>query len=366
MNNEFLLLTIFGLAFLCYTIEKRIAWISHISGICLLILLAMVLSQFGLVPADSEIYNALQGPLVLVAIVLITLGLQLSDVIKLPIKMIVIFLIGVLGTFIGGLVAGYIGSKSLGINAYQLAAQLTASYIGGGENAAAMQKVFNIPHHYFVSVFAVDNIVTSLWMIFSIWYGDDKEKDTTIKHHDGSNFDGTNTTITSILGCLFISLAIVMLANYTAKHIGLLHPVLWMSIFAIITGQIPMLKEHLKSGYLIGTVIFSGFFFSIGASSDLRAVFHLPSLIIAMPFIIVFIHGVIMISAAYFLNISKISTMVISQALIGGPATAVSVAIARKWKNGISLGIILGILGYAIANFFGVFVYNILQYFFPR
>ena len=96
--------------------------------------------------------------------------------------------------------------------------------------------------------------------------------------------------------------------------------------------------------------------------SDLRAVFGLPLAIIAMPFIVVGCHAGFVFTAARLLKVSRSSTSVVSQVLIGGPATAVAVAQARKWKSGISIGIILGVLGYAIANFFGVLVHRILMF----
>jgi uncharacterized membrane protein len=68
------------------------------------------------------------------------------------------------------------------------------------------------------------------------------------------------------------------------------------------------------------------------------------------------------IPTAYYLGVTRISTVIASQSLIGGPATAVAIAQAKNWKSGISIGIILGVLGYAVANFFGVLVYNFLQF----
>jgi uncharacterized membrane protein len=366
MNNQNILLIIFGTAFICYTIERKIAWISHVSSVCLLILFAMLLSQIGIVPKQSELYDFLQGPLLLIALVMMIVGLQLNDILKIPMKIILIFIMGAFGSILGGLFSGYIASKELGVDAYKLAAQLTASYIGGGENAAAMQKIYDIPHNYFVAVFAVDNIVTTLWLVFAICFGNDKNKEVSIIEHDTSNYDGISSNIISIMACLFVSLGVVVLAGLASQYIGYMHKILWISIFALIIGQISILKEYLKSAYIIGSIIFSGFFFSMGAISDLREVLQLPIIIIAMPFIVVSVQAIFIISGAYLFKMSRISTMITSQALIGGPATAVAVAQARKWDAGITIGIILGVFGYATANFLGVFVYNILQFIEPK
>ena len=363
MSDHVLLLIIAASAFVCYGMERRVAWLAHISGVCLLILSGMVLSQAGVVPTKSDLYDFLQGPLVLVGLVMMTVGLHLNDVIRVPWRTLLIFLIGALGSVLGGLVAGYVGSLYLGIDGYKLAAQLTASYIGGGENAVAMQKIFDIPHPYFVAVFAVDDIVTSIWMAFTVWFAADRDKEVDIVEHDASNFDGTSVNIVSIMASIFVSLAVVTLADIAATQIGALHKILWMSIFALIAGHIPGLREYLKPAYVLGASLFAGFFFTIGAMSDISMVLELPPAVIAMPFIVVTIHALTIIPAGHFLRVTRISTMVASQALIGGPATAVAVAHARRWKSGISIGIILGVLGYAIANFFGVLVFNTLQHF---
>lgn len=362
MTNEMLLLIIAASAFFCLVLERNIAWLSHVSGVGLLILVGMVLSFFDIVPAQSDVYDFLQGPVVLIGLVMMTVGLHLNDVIRVPWKTLVVFAAGICGTVFGGLIAGYVGSWSLGGDSYKLAAQLTASYIGGGENAVAMQKIFDIPKEYFVAIFAIDNIVTSLWMAICVWLASDRDKEVNIDDKDASNFDGTRIDITSIIGSIFISMAVVWLAQIAATKIGFIHKILWMSIFALIAGHIPGIRIYLKAAYVLGASLFTGFFFSIGAMSDLSSVVNLPFSIIAMPFIVVGVHGLTIIPIAYFLGVSRISTMVASQALIGGPATSVAVAQARKWKSGISIGIILGVFGYAVANFFGVFVYNLLQF----
>ncbi len=362
MSNQIIFLIIFGSAFICYAVERKIAWIAHVSAVCLLILFAMLLSQIGIVPTQSELYDFFQGPLVLLAITMMTLDFRLKDMIKIPLNIIIIFIAGIIGSIVGGLISGLVASKILGIDAYKLAAQLTASYIGGLENAVAMQKIFDIPNNYFVAAFAIDNIVTSLWIVITIWLANDKGSEIQIAENEASNFDEVRVSIVSIIACLFVSLGIVLLSEYVSKYIGFLHKILWIPIFALIAGQIPMFKEYFKSAYVLGAILFSGFFFSVGAISDLKEILKLPNIIIIMPFIVVFTHAVFIIISAKILKMSRTSTLVVSQVLIGGPGTAVAVAQAKKWKSGISVGIILGVFGYSIANYFGVFVFNLLQF----
>jgi uncharacterized membrane protein len=47
------------------------------------------------------------------------------------------------------------------------------------------------------------------------------------------------------------------------------------------------------------------------------------------------------------------SLSVASQALVGGPATALAVAVAREWPGLVLPGIIMGLLGYAVGTYLG-------------
>ncbi|WP_186643597.1 DUF819 family protein [Fluviispira vulneris] len=365
MSSQFLLLIVSGSALFCYAIERRVAWIAHVSSVGLLIFLAMLLSQLGLVPSHSELYDLFQGPFVLTAIILLILDFRIQDILKVPIKIIAVYVFGAFGSILGGLIAGAVAANSLGIDAYKIAAQLTASYIGGVENAAAMQKLLEIPNTYFIAVLTVDIVVTCLWLQLVIWYGNDKGEEIKISEEEGTPLEGVRVSIVSILTCLFVSLGILILSSFLAKNIGFMHKILWLSILALCAGQIPFLRAQFKSAYVLGAVLFAGFFFSVGASTDFKAILQLPKVLILMPFIVIFTHGLFIIISAYIFKLNKIVYSVTSQSLIGGPGSAVAVAQVRKWKSGVAIAIILGILGYSIANFFGKFVFNFLQFISP-
>ena len=93
MDTEILLLIIFGSALLCYYIERKVAWLFHASSVCLLILLAMFLSQIGVIPTQSELYDQLQGLFLLIAIVIITLNFNIKDILTIPVKIVIIFIV---------------------------------------------------------------------------------------------------------------------------------------------------------------------------------------------------------------------------------------------------------------------------------
>jgi len=366
MDSTKLLFIICVTAGLCYGLERYVSWIAHVSAVCMTILVAMILSAAGIIPSSHEVYEYFTGPAVPVALVLMVFGLHLKEVIRLPIKIILLFLIGVLGSIIGGLVAGLIAFNDLGSESMKVAAQLTASYVGGGENAVAMQKMLDISNETFVAVFAVDNVVTSIWMALTLFWAKKNPTESNTDHPDTSHFDNVKVNIADVIVSIAVALLAVILSNLATKYFGVLHKIMYLSIFALALGQVPLVRRHTKSAYLIGSVIFAGFFFAIGAMSDFTKVAQLPFSVILMPFVVVGIHAAILFPFGYYIRTTSTETALVSQALIGGPATALALAQAKNWRSGISMSLVLGVLGYALGNFAGGIVFYILNFLLNR
>ncbi|RDB36132.1 MAG: DUF819 family protein [Spirobacillus cienkowskii] len=360
MDNQILLLVIFGTLFLCFEIEKKLTWVTHVSSVCLVILVAMLLSQIKIIPSQSEVYDFFQGYAVLIGITLMILNFNIKNILKINYKILIVFLFGLVGSLIGGVIAGYIAHFALGDVAYKLAALFTATYIGGLDNAAAMQKMYNIPETYFTAAFTVDNIITSLWVLVSVWLGKNinaikKTEDNTIQEYENADI-----SLVNISACLFMATFIIIFGKALANKIGFFHSIIWITLLAIIVGQIPIIRKYCKPAYVLGATAFALFFFSVGATVNFNALLELDKIIILMPIIVVFIHAIFIFLAAKMFSINKKATIISSQALIGGPGTAIAVAQAKHWEEYFSTAIILGVLGYTVANFLGAFVFNFL------
>ncbi|MBI4236793.1 MAG: DUF819 family protein [Deltaproteobacteria bacterium] len=357
MEPELLLLVILIVSVLCLSLERKIAWFLHINGICLIILCGVLLAALGFVPHQHALYDFFSGTLVPLAIALLIMSLDIRLLTKLPRKFLAIYAIGIVASMSGALVAALI-FRDLGLDAAKLAAQLGASYIGGGENAVAMQKIFNIPLPLFVGTFAVDNVLTSLWMLLMIFfigpYRVQSEFVGVIEKPPPPMF-----TIIEILSLIFCAIGVVWIAQFLSTRIGLLHTLLYVSLLSILAGQMGWVRRLSQSAYLLGVLLFLPFFFAIGAHSDFAAIARLPAAVLAMPPIVVGVHGLIMVICGKFLRIPRHYLAVASQSLIGGPSTAVAVAQAREWHEGVPIAVIAGVGGYAIANFIGVLIYRL-------
>jgi uncharacterized membrane protein len=348
-------LTCFG----CLWLERRLAIFSHVSGVCLTILVAILLSSLGIIPQSHPLYDFFMGPPVPIAIALMIFGIQFKNLVKLPKRTVLVFAFGIFSSITGGVIAAILCAKSLGENAPKLAAQLTASYIGGNENAVAIYHMLGIPAEIFTASFAVDAIVTSIWMVFTILASRSKIVETEVIDVNNRDFDRCSVTLIEIFMSITLGVVAVELSKLISTHLKFIHPLLLMTFVSFAISRTKWVQTLIRPAYLIGTVLFVPFFFSTGAISKIGALAEISPAVAAMPFIIVITHGILIYTFGWAMKIPSSETSLASQSLIGGAGTAIALAQAKQWKSGISIGLILGLIGYAIANFFGVFVFHI-------
>lgn len=357
----------FIMVLICTTamfLERAASWLAHISGLSIIILSALILSSLGVIPHQSALYNFFTGKAVLAGMALVLFSFNFKDLIALPKRILLIYIIGIAGTIVGGLFAIWLGITFLSSDAIKLGGQLISSYIGGAENDVAIKQALNVPDNLFTSVFAIDNILTSIWMVFTLLLAgrpklsNEEENDINfITEDDKVNAANVFSILFSMLAASFV----LIIANYIYDYTQFISPVLYLTILALGIGQIPQFRKWLAPSYRMGCVLFIFFFFAIGAISNITVIANLPIAVMLMPIIVLSIHGLVIFSSAWLLNIPFLETSVTSQALIGGPSTALAFAQAKNWKQGIPIAMVLGLLGYCIANFIGIITYEILM-----
>jgi uncharacterized membrane protein len=66
------------------------------------------------------------------------------------------------------------------------------------------------------------------------------------------------------------------------------------------------------------------------------------------------IHGIIIFGVGRLVGLDLKTLAVASQANIGGPGSAIALASARGYADRLLPGVAVGLLGYAVGNFFGL------------
>jgi uncharacterized membrane protein len=154
-----------AVVWLSVRLEERFSLVRSLSAALVAILLAMLLSNVGLIPGDSPAYDFLFGPGVMAGIALIMLSVDLRSVIRAGPTMLGAFGIGAVGSAVGAVVAALVFGGAVGPETWKLGGQYTATYIGGGMNFAALAQAFGTSPDLFTAATASDVIVTALWMM---------------------------------------------------------------------------------------------------------------------------------------------------------------------------------------------------------
>ena len=71
-------------------------------------------------------------------------------------------------------------------------------------------------------------------------------------------------------------------------------------------------------------------------------------------------HLLVLMIGTKLLKIDLAEALVASNACIMGPATAAAIAAGQGWRGLVTPGLLVGVLGYVIANFLGVAVTELL------
>ena len=110
----------------------------------------------------------------------------------------------------------------------------------------------------------------------------------------------------------------------------------------------------------IGNVMMLIWFVTIGCGCDIAPIIKYGALTLVFFAIAFVVMSLITFTVGRFFKISMEEIMACIIAAIGGPPTAAALAISNGWNALIVPGMLVGIYGYIIGNYFGVFVGNML------
>lgn len=355
-------------------------WAERLGATMIMIALGLILGNTGIATQNSDVYDPIMGYIIPISIALLLFRLDFKELKQIKPAYLFYFLFGSLATITGGVVTFYLFGDRIGPDAWRLVGQLVASYIGGGENAVAVAKALDVPKDLFTSAFAADNVVTTIWMMVGLsapiglsrFFSNEMPQQEIAAAKEHAKPYTSAEFLPSLFYSLTLACAILLVSSAMAKPIRAwaeLHQmqwlkfnttIIWVTTLALIVAQTP-LQKHLKVSYTFGMLLFLYFFFSMGAVSSISEIVRLGPAVFVFVATIVAVHGALMIAAGKIGRADLATIFVCSQANIGGPSTAVALAEANGWTHMVTPGILLGVLGYAMANYIGIALAQILR-----
>lgn len=366
-----------GAAALSFWVERRWSALSRVGAALLAILFGAVLSNLGFVPHQSVVYDSIGGPVTSLAIAWLLLSVNIRDLRLAGRPILVAFGIAALGTAAGAFVGAVLFGGVFGDDAWRLAGTLTGTYSGGSVNFVAVARGVELPDRLFAGTTAADALTTALWLGVTLllplqlrrWYppipesaetgvGGGPAVDEDGEHHPFFMKERVSTLDLSLL----LGAGLIMLL--AAELLGALTPripsVLWLTTLALGLGHLTALGR-VPGAMQLGSLALQLFFVLIGIHSRLSEILAVGLEVFWLTVVVVGVHGLVVYGVGRILKLDLATLSVASQAAVGGPSSAMAVAVAREWRGLILPGIAVGLFGYAVGNYLGFAVANLVR-----
>ena len=378
------LLYIFALIVLCSFIiilEKKHKGkvFDYIPGIVILYFTTMVLSNLGLWENNKDItniYNMVKSSLLPCLIFLMLLRCDLREIVKLGPKMIIGFFASSISIAIGFILTYIIFKNFYEPESWKSFAVLCGTWMGGAGNMVAIQEALNVDDAKMGYALLMDSVNYSIWVMillasvpFASKFNKWTKADINIINTVGEKLKYKNKKTKKIN---LIDIMVLLIIGYAVSTIslklGMLMPSVdflnsstWTILIATILGTLGALT---KLGKLSGSNQISNIMlYMVVALIASRANFNdLQSahIYIISGFIILFIHGIVLMIFAIIFKLDLFTCEVASLANIGGVASAPILAGTYNEKL-IPVGILMALMGYIIGTGGGLLVGKILS-----
>ncbi|PTX64527.1 putative membrane protein [Melghirimyces profundicolus] len=382
MPSDALIATPFGvgavitsLIAVSFWLDRKFRLFSFLGTAILVITGAAVLVNLGVIPPSvgveqlNPIYTFANDYGIPIAIVLLLLSSDLSQLRSLGRRAGLAFLLGALGTAAGAMVAVWLTAGGIGPDAWKLGGQFAASYIGGGVNYAAVGSALGTPETLYATGAAADNLMTNFWMVMTAllpalllrWYPSIRDRASFGPDGSGTEFWNRKEASTQDLIVLTAVTFIVVAAAEAVTPVingwaGFEIPsVIWYTTLALLLSFLTPVNR-LKGGEEMGNFILHFFFATMGAGTILSTLVDKGPVVLLFLAVMVGIHALILFGMGRIFKVEAELLAVTSQACVGGPSTALALASSKGWTSLVTPAVLLGVLGYAVGNYVGIFI----------
>jgi uncharacterized membrane protein len=343
-----------------------------------------VLSNFGVIPSESELYVFIRRVLLPASLVLLVLATDIPAVLSLGRDAVVLFLAGTASIAIGGPVAflalGWMFPIEALDQAWRGLAALCGSWIGGGANFVAVGESAGATPATMSLMVVVDVGVANVWTAMLLLFaGRESQMDARIGA-DRRRIDAVRERVERYQADVARPANLADLLLILAIGIGATGLVTWIAGFlpdigTIINGftwvvclvtaigvalSFTRLRRLEGAGAsTVGSVFLYLLVATIGASARFSHVLdNVPLLAVGALWML--FHAVAMLAVRQFLGAPVFFLAVGSQANVGGAASAPVVAAAFHPALA-TVGVLLAVLGYVLGTYVGILVAFVLQ-----
>ena len=387
------LLTLWGIivvvAAMSIVLEQKYSWAGKISGAIIALVSAIILSNTGIIPTASPAYDAVWTFIVPLAIPLLLFHVNFKKIWKESGRMLLIFLISSIGTVAGTILSFFLLKDTIPY-LDRIGGMMSASYVGGGVNFAAMTAKFAAPEDLVSATVVADNLMMALVFItlmaiptlrfFQKIYPHPHVLQ--VEREAASNGGKTNAenfwkrqdiSLKDIAMSLGTAFFLVVVATKIAEFFAGIIPsgeevsFGWNLLSGLIGDQylvlttltflalalFPRYFDGINGSQEIGTFLIYLFFVVIGIPASIPLIVQNAPLLLVFVAVIVIVNLLVSLTAGKLLKYNLEEILLVVNANVGGPTTAAAMAIAKGWRELIGPILVVGTIGYVIGNYIG-------------
>lgn len=323
----------------------RRTWFRHLGSALLVIAITAIVANAGLIPTYSPeigVYDKLLGPVGQLAIFWLLLRVNLRDVWKAGGPMVLMFLVGALGTMLGVLAGLALlgGGSAFGELTWALGGMFVGTYIGGSINFNAIALEYGVLRDgvLYTGAAAVDSAYTAVWMALTVALPRLLNRGRRARLHapEPAAADAEEAeSVTALDGAVLLALGCAGVWGSGVLHDWLdrtwqvrVPTVLLLTTLALVLAQ-SRLIQRLRGIRVLGWLSVMVFLATIGTLCDVGSVRQLGPLgvrLIGFVGVLLAVHGSVVFTVARLLRLDPALAAVASQANIGGSTSALALA----------------------------------------
>lgn len=356
---------------------RKVKFLGKIGPVLLLYILGVIVANIHVLPESAaSLQDSLSSILVPLAIPMMLFACNFKNFSAK--QTLYSFIIGVLSVVAVVLGSYFLFENQLGPEAPIMAASLTGQYTGGAGNLAAIKMMLNLDNTTFVLLSTCNLIVSFFYLMFLMGGGiklsrkfvgvttttsDRINKDEYFDDNPYKDFAKKKSIIQllKVLGAAaVITVASLLFAKLFKEDYFMIVLILTLTTISIILSFCKEVKTWDKS-YDAGMYLIYIFCLVMASMADLSKLDFMSSLyVLLFQAIIIFGSFFLTLLFAKIFKLDADSAVITSDTLINSPICVPMIAASMKNRNVIITGITNGIAGYAVGNYLGFIIYQLL------
>ncbi|MBR2050346.1 MAG: DUF819 family protein [Rikenellaceae bacterium] len=364
---------------------RKFDLLRRLGPVLTLYILGVVVANIGIFPSDPEAHKSFLDFQESVSEILVPLALPMMlfgcNFKRFSVgKSLSAFIVGVVSVAAIVVVSYLMFAEELGAESPKMAAALAGQYTGGAANLAAVKQMVGLSTESFVMLSTCNLIVSFFYLMFLMGGGvtiarkivgrnNHIDQEVVVDKSDDNPYRdfAKRSSVIQLLKVLAASVVIMGVSVVVGtvaggeSGISMVALILTITTLSLLMTASKQVRSWDKS-YDAGMYLIYVFCLVMATMADLSSINWEQSLFVLMfQAVIIFGSLFVTIFAARPLRIDADTAVITSNTLINSPVCVPMIAATMKNRDVVVVGITTGLAGYAVGNYLGYLIYQLLQ-----